>query len=323
MNIEEYIASGVLELYAMGGLSAEEAQEVEAMAQQHPQVQQEIANIYETLEALATNGGIAPRPELKISILQTIAAEEGISWEDAPLPELSAIPTGIPITAEAAAEPPISPSAVTPPQPITPPAKPETAKPAKVVELYPPAAAVPAIVPASRRYLLAASIVFALLGIGAAGYMGYQWQNAKEDLAHTINRNQQLVQEYNTLKNRMNRVVADVVQLKNPNNQVVTLAGLEAAPSALAMVYWNPTTGDISLSVEGLPAPPEDKQYQLWALADGKPIDAGVFDLNDQPEAVHHMKKIDRAEAFAITLEPRGGMPAPTGAMYVLGKMKA
>ena len=68
MNIEEYIASGVLELYAMGGLSAEEAQEVEAMAQQHPQVQQEIANIYETLEALATNGGIAPRPELKISI---------------------------------------------------------------------------------------------------------------------------------------------------------------------------------------------------------------------------------------------------------------
>lgn len=319
MNIEEYITSGVLELYAMGGLSAAEAQEVEAMAQQHPQVRQEIASIYEALEALATSGQIAPRPELKSSILQTIAAEEGLVWDDAPAQPTSG--AGVII--------PLPPAPVEPPPPVLPfsevmskPVPEPPAKPANVVKLYPPAAATPAVAPASRRYLLAASIVFALLGVGAAAYMGYQWQNTKEDLAHSINRNQQLVQEFNTLKNQMNRVVADVVQLKNPQNQVVTLAGLEAAPNAIAMVYWNPATGSIALSVEGLPAPPDDKQYQLWALADGKPIDAGVFDLNDQPEAVHHMKNINQAEAFAITLEPRGGMPAPTGAMYVLGKMR-
>ncbi|MCE7934510.1 MAG: hypothetical protein DYG96_07945 [Chlorobi bacterium CHB2] len=318
MNIEEYISSGVLELYALGGLSAEEVQEVEAMAQQHPHVRQEIEQIYETLEALATNGAIAPRPALKDSILQNIAASEGVMWED----DAAEAATTIATEAEPFVQPP-------PPEvpfpPATPnPEPPPPAKPANVLELRPQQALpAPVAFPASRRYLLAASIVFALLGLGAAAYMGYQWQTTKEDLAHTINRNQQLVQEYNTLKNRMNRVVADMVQLKDPKNQVVTLAGLEAAPSAIAMVHWNPATGDVALSVEGLPAPPEDKQYQLWALADGKPIDAGVFDLADQPEALHHMKKIDRAEAFAITLEPRGGMPTPTGAMYVLGKMKA
>lgn len=313
----------------MGGLSAEEAQEVEVMAQQHPQVRQEIDRIYATLEALATNGQIAPRPELKKNILQSIAAEEGITWdEDESEPEVASVDTVTPDDTEVFVPPP-PPAEPVPPvipfptvisEPLVLPEPP--AKPANVVELYPQAPAAPIVVPPSRRYLLAASIVFGLLGFGAAAYMGYQWQNTKEELAHTINRNQQLVQEYNTMKNQMNRVMADVVQLKNPKNHVVTLAGLQAAPSAIAVVHWNPTSGDVALSVEGLPAPPEDKQYQLWALADGKPIDAGVFDLNEQPEAVHHMKKIDRAEAFAITLEPRGGMPAPTGAMYVLGKMR-
>lgn len=311
----------------MGGLSAEEAQEVEVMAQQHPQVRQEIDRIYETLEALATSGQIAPRSELKKSILQSIAAEEGMLWNEESEPESISSETSdteVFVSSPPPAIEPVPPVVSVPtviPEPLVLPEPP--AKPAHVVELYPQVPTPPIATPAPRRYLLAASIIFGLLGVGSAAYMGYQWQSTKEELAHTINRNQQLVQEYNTMKNQMNRVVADVVQLKNPKNHVVTLAGLEAAPSAIAVVHWNPTTGDIALSVEGLPAPPEDKQYQLWALADGKPIDAGVFDLTEQPEAVHHMKKIEHAEAFAITLEPRGGMPAPTGAMYVLGKMKA
>ena len=54
---------------------------------------------------------------------------------------------------------------------------------------------------------------------------------------------------------------------------------------------------------------PTGKQYQLWAIVDGKPVDAGVI---NNCIGLCKMKKIDHAEAFAITLEKEGGSPTPT-----------
>ena len=45
MNVEEYIASGILELYVAGVLSGKENQEVDRLARQHPEIQEEIAAI--------------------------------------------------------------------------------------------------------------------------------------------------------------------------------------------------------------------------------------------------------------------------------------
>jgi anti-sigma-K factor RskA len=69
-----------------------------------------------------------------------------------------------------------------------------------------------------------------------------------------------------------------------------------------------------------LPVPPADKQYQLWALKNGKPIDAGVFEMDTE---MHMMPvTIADADAFAITLEKKGGSPAPTlSQLYVMGKI--
>jgi len=68
-----------------------------------------------------------------------------------------------------------------------------------------------------------------------------------------------------------------------------------------------------------LPQAPSGKQYQLWALVDGKPVDAGMIgDCN----GLCRLKNIPRAQAFAITLEREGGSPTPTmDQMYVLGKV--
>jgi anti-sigma-K factor RskA len=64
---------------------------------------------------------------------------------------------------------------------------------------------------------------------------------------------------------------------------------------------------------------PPGKQYQLWAIVDGKPVDAGMV---GDCEGLCKMKVINRAEAFAITLEKEGGSSAPTlTAMYVMGKV--
>lgn len=78
------------------------------------------------------------------------------------------------------------------------------------------------------------------------------------------------------------------------------------------------------LNVENLPMPPSGKQYQLWALKDGKPIDAGVFDMIPGTEGDMHMMPVTiaDADAFAVTLEKKGGSPSPTlTQLYAMGKI--
>ena len=61
-----------------------------------------------------------------------------------------------------------------------------------------------------------------------------------------------------------------------------------------------------------LPANDQAHQYQLWAIVAGKPVDLGVFDKTTDSSDMKIMKSIASAQAFAVTLEPRGGSVNPT-----------
>jgi anti-sigma-K factor RskA len=66
---------------------------------------------------------------------------------------------------------------------------------------------------------------------------------------------------------------------------------------------------------------PANKSYQLWVVPmEGKPVSAGVIDHGGP---IHPwMMKLPQgmaAKAFAVTLEPVGGMPQPTGPMVLVG----
>ena len=70
-----------------------------------------------------------------------------------------------------------------------------------------------------------------------------------------------------------------------------------------------------------MPKAPEGKEYQLWAIVDGKPVDLGMYDENNS-QKLQAMKTISKPQAFAITLENKGGSPTPTmEQMYVLGNV--
>jgi anti-sigma-K factor RskA len=66
---------------------------------------------------------------------------------------------------------------------------------------------------------------------------------------------------------------------------------------------------------------PANKSYQLWLVPmEGKPISAGVIDHGGPINP--WMMKLPQgmpAKAFAVTLEPEGGMPQPTGPMVLVG----
>jgi len=89
----------------------------------------------------------------------------------------------------------------------------------------------------------------------------------------------------------------------------------------MARVLYNSRRGMLVYNGH-LPPPVSGKSYQLWLVPmNGAPISAGVFNPAEG-EMSSMMAKVPAgisAKTFAVTLEPAGGMPAPTGPMILVG----
>lgn len=135
------------------------------------------------------------------------------------------------------------------------------------------------------------------------------------------NRNKTLQGDYETTVARLGALEKDVQVLTgNPNVKMASMKGLAVSPHSYATVYWDTTSHDVYLLTNNLPVPASDKQYQLWAIFNGQPVDLGVFDIKKERLLIQ-AKNAQGAEAFAITLEKKGGSPTPQGDMYVMGKL--
>jgi anti-sigma-K factor RskA len=90
-----------------------------------------------------------------------------------------------------------------------------------------------------------------------------------------------------------------------------------------ATLHWSKEKGVAYVSVDGLPAPPPDMQYQLWAIQNGKPVDMGILPnaMANTPAIQKVGRPVTGGEAFAVSLEKEGGSHLPTmEKIYVLGK---
>jgi anti-sigma-K factor RskA len=110
--------------------------------------------------------------------------------------------------------------------------------------------------------------------------------------------------------------------LRRPDAKVVTLAGSEVAKGASAVLIYNPTTQKAWLYSAHLPECPRGTAYQLWAI-DQTPVSVGTFHL-DAGETAHLLVKrlpdFEKAKKFAVSLEPAGGRPQPSGPIYLIGQ---
>ncbi len=161
------------------------------------------------------------------------------------------------------------------------------------------------------KYAAAASIIIA----AGASYLAYdyhsKWKTSEVTVTELIAQNKQIAQDYNRVNLRLDKVEGDLHVIDNPAFTKVVMKGTPNEPQALASVYWNEHTKEVFLSIQNLRELSQQNQYQLWAIIDGKPVDAGVFDGN--LTGLLKMKVIGKgAVTFAVTIEPRGGKPSPT-----------
>ena len=118
-------------------------------------------------------------------------------------------------------------------------------------------------------------------------------------------------------RNDLSKEVDDIV---SPRTRIISMVGDEA-PQANAKVIWDTKAQQWAIYIFDLPAPPSDKDYQLWYVTKNAKISAAVFRTDEQGRTVLKLTPPPDAlaglAATAVTLEPRGGSPQPTGKFYL------
>jgi anti-sigma-K factor RskA len=174
---------------------------------------------------------------------------------------------------------------------------------------------------ASMAGALAASLAFVAL-IGALVLLWNRNARMEREMARVT---EQLEQAQVELRNQRQTIAREREArelISAPEARIMTLSGTEMATRARAKFVYDRTTGRAMLMADDLPPAPAGKAYQLWFIAEGKPPMPGhVFNTDAAGHAEMQDQLPEEARGstlvFAVTLEPSGGVPAPTGAMYL------
>ena len=306
LNIQEYIESGLLEQYALGELPAAEQAAVEATAASHPAIAAELAAAVAALDGYALAHALAPPPAMRARVLSHVLAQ--ITTAEAPAAAslaASAASTGqapaIGLRADIDAL-----------------AHPAAAPAAALLGQRPAPTAAAHNAPSVRSPLALAASVALLLSLLGNAYLYNRWHETDSTLV-ALQADQSRLASANTVLQR----AASAAQAQNEvlgadHVRVVALAGTPAAPQARGRVFFDPGTHRVFLDARQMPALPAGKQYQLWALYNGKPVDAGLMPLA-AAAGLLPMKPVEAAQAFAVTIEPVGGSAAPTMPIQAMG----
>ena len=120
---------------------------------------------------------------------------------------------------------------------------------------------------------------------------------------------------------RLLEATARLAVLTAPDVVRVELAGQRPAPSAVGRAFWSRSRG-LVFTASHLPAAPPSRAYQLWVVTATSPISAGVLQTDrsgDVSALFNTPADIPPPVAMAVTLEPAGGVAAPTGDKYLVG----
>ena len=287
MNAQDYISSGLLEAYVLGSLPLAESEQVAGAMCRFEEVAAEIAAIEALLIQSAEQEAIAPPAGMEDKIWAAIQASTGD------------IATAEPVHA-----------------------------PIPLLEKK-----APVVIPLqgktqSSDFSWARAAVWLILaGSLVANYM--IWDARKEDRKQlavmgqkmdTMNRRQQ------ALAVSLDRYRQEAEMASEPGTMPVAMRSMLPGHPMAATIYWNKANSEAYVSVQKLPPAPDGMQYQLWAIADGKPVSIGMLDNDVVVKG--GMQKVPQAvtsgQAFAVSLEKAGGNPTPTpDKIFLMGKMPA
>ena len=262
MNLEEYIETGILELYAMNALSEEETKELELNIGKYPELRVELEEIRRGLEAYTLSFSKSPRNELKERIFSSLQHGTATNKrEDYSADHKTTSAKLVPMRSDRR---------------------------------------VPWLAAASILFLITTSVLF------------YQNRSYRETIASLSNKLQDTEKQYADMNVAYTSNKSVLSEMEKPETKKILLSSKTGKSDENAVMFLNQKTTHSIIYTEQLGSLSETSQYQLWAIVDGKPVDMGVLDSDTLYQEIKGMPQLLTAQAFAITIEKKGGSSIPT-----------
>lgn len=260
MKTQDIILSGILETYAIGICTEEEALQVQQWLIEFPELNAELDAIQSSIESYVIANAIKPSNKVKENLFASLNLNDNNQ---------------------------------------------ATTTSAKIIES--------AAFNFRTTWSIAAAILL-LLSFSTT----YTYYNKYKTTSIELAQAKQSINDIAKLNEELNQSGKIV---SNPSSIPVSLNGLESMPAAKAKIFWVKESGDVFIDATNLPAAPEGKQYQFWAIVDGVPVNGGlIVQTKSGGFRLQRMQSFGKAEAFAISLEKSGGNPTPT-TVVSLGKV--
>ena len=285
MDAQQFIASGLIELYALGIASPAEAAEVERMAAEYPAVRRELEKLQTALERYGTLHTVRPADSLRDKILQ--------------------IPSGVPNVPDPEPE-----------RPAVPRREPDVRSP-RHTPSAPAGTGLPNwAIAALGALLLSLAMVFWYF-LSKSSERTSELDTVRTELAEAQARYSTLETDCAETQEELDGLRAELQFLQDPNTNPVELTPLRRRRNpAQAIVYWNAENNQARINPINLPAIDGNQTYQLWAETPRGLLSIGTF--QNQPATFQNVDFEDGAVNLYVSLEPLGGSETPTSGQVKL-----
>lgn len=170
---------------------------------------------------------------------------------------------------------------------------------------------------------LAAALALMVLGLARQARLNDEiedLQGERDQLARQVTA---LEQQRDAARAETQRLAEALSVINAPGGRAVRLAGSGPTPEAFGHTFIDPRQSRAVFYAARLPELAPDQDYQLWFFAGGKPVPAGVFDVDGNGNGSVHVDRIaggiESVEGWAVTIEPNGGLPEPSGDIVLKG----
>ncbi|CAN5551089.1 hypothetical protein BH10BAC2_BH10BAC2_40540 [soil metagenome] len=167
------------------------------------------------------------------------------------------------------------------------------------------------------RYLAAASIILLVTSTALNFYFYNNYKASNEKYVALLEERNSLQASNDVFRTNMNII-------EDTNVQKIDLKTVKADQYNLASVFWNKKTSDVYIMSSAMAALPADKQYELWAIVDGTPVNIGALENCDKQSLCKMLNVSKMPSVFAITIENKGAIKATPNmpGMVVAGEVK-
>ncbi len=148
-------------------------------------------------------------------------------------------------------------------------------------------------------------------------------ETTNRELQDALNLREATVEQLRTVA-AANQKAADVLQARDL--QLVSLGKQDPQPSARGRIIWDRDHNEWHIQVFDMKPPPAGRTFELWFITpDQKKHPAGTFDVDEKGNGRHYVKvpeNLGPIALAAITDEPMGGVPQPTGSIHLVGAIQ-